>query len=51
VAKRTDADIDEALRRDRRHLDEWRSTPDGEADYQATVERVRKLDQQLRARR
>lgn len=51
MSGRTDTEIEEALARDRRHLAEWRSTPEGEADYQATVERVRKLDERLRADR
>ena len=51
MSDRTDTEVEEALARDRRHLGEWRSTPEGEADYQATVERVRKLDEQLRADR
>lgn len=51
MSDQTDTGIDEALARDRRHLDEWRSTPEGEADFQATVERLRQLDDRLRADR
>jgi hypothetical protein len=51
MSGRTDTEVEAALARDRRHMDEWRSTPEGEADYQDTVERVRKLDEQLRADR
>lgn len=41
--------LEEAVARDRLHLREWRSTPEGESDYQATVERLRALDERLRA--
>jgi hypothetical protein len=49
MAARTDADLDQALVADRRHVEEWRSTPEGEADYQATVERVKAVAERLRA--
>ncbi len=49
MAARTDSDLDEALAVDRRHVSEWRSTPEGEADYQATVERVKAVAERLRA--
>ncbi len=51
MAARTDADLDTALAADRRHLQDWRSTPDGEADYQATVSRVKAVAERLRAAR
>ena len=49
MTERTDTNIDEALTADREHLREWRSTPEGEADYQATVERARQAAEQQRA--
>jgi hypothetical protein len=51
VVRRADVDVEEALVRDRRHLSKWRSTPEGEADYQETLERLRRLDERLRAER
>lgn len=49
MTARTEAEIEQALAADRRHLAEWRSTPEGEADYQATVERMKALAERLRA--
>lgn len=51
MARRADTDVEEALAKDRRHLAEWRSTPDGEADYQVTVERMKSTAARLRANR
>ena len=49
MAARTDSDLDKALAADRRHVAEWRSTREGETDYQATVERVKAVADRLRA--
>lgn len=47
----SETEVEEAVARDRRHLKEWRSTLEGESDYQATVDRLRALDERLRATR
>lgn len=49
MAGRTDTEVERALARDRDHMERWRSTPEGEADFLATVSRLRKLDERLRA--
>lgn len=49
MAARTDKDVTEALEADRQHRDQWRATPEGEADYQATVERAKAAAERLRA--
>lgn len=40
--------IEQALERDREYLRKWRSTPEGEADYRATVERMKAAAERLR---
>ena len=40
MADRTPAEQAASVTRDRRHLEQWRSTSEGETDYQATCERV-----------
>ena len=49
MPKRTQIDIDEALKRDRSHLEQWRSTTQGEADYRTTVDRVLRAIERMRA--
>ncbi|MFV0526095.1 MAG: hypothetical protein ACK5RL_16540 [Acidimicrobiales bacterium] len=40
MTDRTPAEQEATVTRDRRHLEQWRSTPEGETDYQETRERV-----------
>jgi len=49
MAARTDKEVTEALDADRRHKAQWRATPEGEADYQSTVERAKAAAERLRA--
>ena len=49
MAGRTDTEVERALARDRDHLKRWRSTVDGEAEYQETVGRLKQLGERLRA--
>lgn len=40
MANRTTAEQEATVTRDRHHLEQWRSTPEGETDYRETCERV-----------
>lgn len=40
MANRSPAEQQATATRDRQHLDQWRSTPEGETDYRETCERV-----------
>lgn len=40
MANRTPAEREATIAQNQRHLEQWRSTPEGETDYQQTCERV-----------